>query len=222
MRKLIAFILCALLLMQMPALAAQSAHDLALEQVKVCAFSAEYNNGGRDFVARWTDDIKVYIEGSYTNSDLAFFYSFIKDLADNVPGMPSVSIVNSEGEANVNMYFIKYNQMSSYLDNYTEGNWGYFTFWWNGFGNIDRAKIGIAYDKCDQEARNHLMMEEFIGMLGLANDHYLDSRSILYQKWTTVQKLTEADWIMLRMLYNDKIRSGMKYNEAINVMKNVY
>lgn len=65
------------------------------------------------------------------------------------------------------------------------------------------------------------MMEEFVGALGAANDHYLDQSSILYQLWTTVQKLTDADWLMLRMLYSSRIPAGMAKTEALGIMKTI-
>lgn len=65
-------------------------------------------------------------------------------------------------------------------------------------------------------------MEEFVGLLGLANDHWLDKKSILYQGWTTTQALTDADWNMLRMLYDSRITPGMSRDDALRIMRTIY
>lgn len=196
------------------------AEDLALEQAKICAFSVEYGDGGGQ-VHKWTDPIRVYFSGNYTKEDLAFFYQFIQDMSENVPNCPPISLVNRKEDANVCFYYVRLKEMGTYISGYTEGNWGYFTFWWNGSGDINRMDIGIAYDKTNQKERNHLAMEEFIGGLGLTNDHYLDQKSILYQGWTTVQQPTDADWRMMRMLYDPRIVSGMTKEAALSVMATV-
>lgn len=219
-KRILSLLLVMLTLFPLTALAL-SDHDLAIQQMQVCAFSSEYNDNGRNTLRRWEDPIKVYFSGKFTEGDVAFFHDFIRQLRDNVPDMPSVSIVNDPMEANVNMYFVKLKEMKSVIPSYVEGNWGIFSFsTWDDV--IIRADIGIAYDKCDAKARKHLMMEEFIGMLGLANDHNLDKKSILYQPWTTVQKLTNADWLMLRMHYSRKVRAGMHISEAIPIMETIY
>lgn len=199
---------------------AESSHDLAFRQIEVCAFSAEYG-GHSGSVVKWTGEIRVFFSGKYETEDLAFFYDFIKRLSENVPGLPPVVLVNSEAESNVTVRFVRLSEMPSAVTNYVEGNWGMFTYWYNS-GVIASAEIGIAYDKCDRRARAHLLMEEFIGALGLANDHNLDQNSILYQKWTTVQSLTDADWNMLRMLYDSRVRPDMGREEALRIMRGIY
>ena len=200
---------------------ADSVHELAYKQAEACIFSSEYG-GSFSNAAKWTGQIRVFIGGNYNASDVGFFYTFTKTMAENVPDMPDIVLVNDVDDANVTMYFVKLNEMMNYLDSYTEGNWGYFNCFWNGNHEIYRGRIAIAYDKCDSDARRHLMMEEFIGMLGIGNDHYLDSKSILYQNWTTTQALTSADWNMIRMLYNPQVYAGMSKSAALDVMKNIY
>jgi len=218
-RRIISLILLLVLLLPCCSLA-ESAHELAYRQAEVCAFSAEYGDD-RDCVVKWTDEIRVWFTGNYSAEDLSFFYDFTKQLAERVPGLPPVVLVNSREDSNVEVYFIRLSEMSSVLSGYVEGNWGFFTYWYDNYA-IDDVQIGIAWDVCDSRARNHLMMEEFIGALGISNDHWLDAKSILYQQWTTVQKLTDADWNMLRMLYDSRVTPGMGRQEALRIMRGVY
>lgn len=220
MKRILGAVLALFMLLAFTADAASS-HEIALQQAEACAFSAEYG-GSVGYIRKWVSDVNVYIEGNYNYSDAGFFYSFIKQLSDNVPGMPVINLVNTADEANVRVYFVRLSEMGQVLTSYTEGNWGYFTFWNNGYGEIYTAEIAIAWDVCDSDARRHLLMEEFTGALGIANDHYIDSNSILYQNWTTTQNLTAADWNMLRMVYDPRVTPGMQKDKALRIMESIY
>lgn len=202
---------------------AYSSRDLstALEQFRDCAFSAEYGGNGRDYTVRWEKPIHVYMSGDYTDKDVAFFFRFVMELTQNVPGLPEIRLVNTLEDSNIQMYFAPLDSLHTYISSYTEGNWGYFTFWHSGSG-ITRAKIAISTDVTDQTQRNHLLMEEFVGVLGLANDHYLDKKSILYGKWTETQKLTDADWLMLSFLYDQRFSAGLTWNEIAPSIEALY
>ncbi len=66
------------------------------------------------------------------------------------------------------------------------------------------------------------MMEELTGCLGLANDHNLYRDSILYQPWTTVQSLSEVDWIMLNYLYSPLVSPGDTWNTVERAIRERY
>ena len=51
------------------------------------------------------------------------------------------------------------------------------------------------------------------GSAGRTNDHYYYEDSIVYQPWTTVQQLSDVDWIMLNMLYSPLTYPGMQKQE---------
>lgn len=229
MKRFTAFLLITviILLSCMPAAFAEkirySSSDLrtAFQQFEECAFSAEYGGEGRDYTVRWQKPIAVYFYGNYTNDDLAFFFRFATELTENVPGMPEIRLTTLKDESNVQIYFTKLNKMGDFLSSYTEGNWGYFTFWHSG-NSITRAEIAVATDVTNQKQRYHLIMEEFVGALGLANDHYLNRKSILYGEWTEVQTLTTADWLMLEFLYDTRLSSGQTWRELKPQLEKLY
>ena len=193
----------------------------ALDQFEACAFSAEYGGGGRDYTVRWRDSLNVYFEGNYTDADIAFFYRFVSELTQRIDAIPEIRITADRYDSNVQIYFTSLDQLDDCLSNYTEGNWGYFTYW-NSGAYITDLEIGIATDVTTQRQRNHLPMEEFVGGLGLANDHYLDEDSILYGVWTETQSLTTADWLMIQFLYDDRIPAGLTFNEAKPLIEKYY
>lgn len=228
MKRIFAFLLWIALLLSCisSASAAPSrytSNDLekAFQQFEKCAFSAEYGGEGRDYTVRWQKPIAVYFSGNYTNDDLAFFFRFATELTENISGMPEIRLTTLKDESNVQIYFTKLNKMGDFLSSYTEGNWGYFTFWHSG-NSITRAEIAVATDVTNQKQRYHLIMEEFVGALGLANDHYLNRKSILYGEWTEVQTLTTADWLMLEFLYDTRLSSGQTWRELKPQLEKLY
>lgn len=194
---------------------------LALRQFEACAFSAEYGGDGRNYTVRWEKPIAVYFAGDYTDEDLSFFFRFITELSQTVRGLPEIRLTTDQSQSNVQITFTTLDRMGEYVSNYTEGNWGYFTYW-NMGSSISSLEIAIATDVTTQRQRNHLLMEEFVGGLGLANDHYLDDDSILYGEWTETQSLTTADLLMLCFLYDERISAGRTFNDVQKSIEKYY
>lgn len=197
----------------------REAKSLALECFRICAFGSEYSSS-TDKLCRWTTDIQIYVAGSPTQSDLETLDDFIMECTWRCPDMPKITRVYSASTANVIIYFVPLNTLPDYLSGYTEGNWGYFTYWYNGNHQINSAEIGIATDVTNQYQRNHIIREELFGTFGLGNDHYLYSDSIIYQPWTETQTPSEVDWLMLSMLYHNNVRPGMSAKEACAILEN--
>ncbi len=194
------------------AFTANSAYDARMKALPVfqtCALSAEYPESStqKGHVLRWERSIHIYVSGNPTKQDLKTLNSFLMELALRVPDMPNISITEEEDKANMHIYYVKLAEMDKYIPNYVKGNWGMFHYSYNTY-RLKEAWIGIATDVTNQRSRNHLIKEEIVGALGLFNDHNVYDDSILYQKWTTVQDLSELDWIMLNMLYSPLIKPG--------------
>ncbi len=227
MKRFLAFVLAVILLAAaasaqaeaFSASTAQEARTKALEAFDVCALSMEYPDAGaqQGHLIRWNEGIRIYIHGSPARKDLEMIDKMLLNLALRVPDLPNITLVSSQERSNVQFYFVPLNQLKDYMPNYVEGNWGYFHLNYNNW-MIREAQVGIATDVTDQEARNHLIQEEFTGALGLLNDHYLYSDSILYQPWTTVQQPSEVDWLMLNILYSPLLSPGMEKNKIHSVL----
>lgn len=189
---------------------AQQAQSQALQLMHVCGFGSEYQ-GSRDALVRWDTPIRIYVGGKPTKADLNTLDTFLMQLAAYVPGLPNITRVSNESSANMKIYFVPLRQLGQYVPGYVSGNWGMFHYNYTSW-RITNAEIGIATDKTNQKSRNHLIKEEIVGALGLANDHDSYSDSILYQPWTTTQELSEVDWMMLNMLYHPDVYPGMTWN----------
>lgn len=184
----------------------------AMDLLDICAFSAEYNSDDRNYLIRWENPLQVYVGGDPSGADIEFMEQFFTQLQLRVPLFPGISFTSDKEASNVQFYFVPLDKMDDYITNYTEGNWGYVTYWWSNY-RMSGIEIGIATDVTTQKERNHLIMEEFINGSGISNDHYVYSDSITYQEWTTVQSPSELDWAMLNLIYSDFAYAGMDKDE---------
>ena len=224
MKKLLSILLLSVLLCS-SALAAsefnpsssREAKQLGLECFKLCAFGAEYNSS-TSLLTRWEETVKIYVEGSPSKADMETLDDFMEECSWKCPNMPALERVYDKTKANIVLYYGPLNTLTQHIDNYTEGNWGYFTYWYSDYRRV-RGQIVIATDVTNQKQRNHLLKEELVGVLGLSNDHKMYTDSILYAPWTETQQLSEVDWIMLNMLYHRTVACGMSSDNACALLQ---
>ncbi len=230
MKKLLCAALCIALVLSFAANAevfsastAYEARTKALTVFDTCAFTVEYPgaNSSQGHITRWDSSIHVYIGGNPSWQDTKLIQNFIMELQLRVPSMPNITLVSRAQDSNMQIYFVPLNQMASYVPGYVSGNWGMFHFSYNSW-RITEAQIGIATDVTNQRQRNHLIMEEIVGALGLTNDHYYYEDSIVYQPWTEVQQLSDVDWIMLNMLYSPLVYPGIQKQELHTIFLNAW
>ena len=202
---------------------AEQARRLALDCLMVCGFSQEYGFDGSEDntskLCRWKDTLRICVSGNPGGQDLAELNEFIMECATHCPNLPNIRIVNDPGQANVTLWYGPLDQMKDHVSYYVEGNWGYFSYRYDGGFNNTLGEIAIATDVNTQESKNHLLREELVGVLGLTNDHDLYSDSILYSEWTTTQELSDVDWLMLNMLYDRDLKPGMSAGEARAILE---
>ncbi len=86
-------------------------------------------------------------------------------------------------------------------------------------GDIKSGAIAIGTD-IPEAQRRHCILEELVQVLGLANDacHY---RPSLFCEDDHVVAMTDADEMLLRALYDRRIRSGMPREEALPIIRTV-
>lgn len=190
----------------------------ALALFRQCAFRPEYLDGSEGHLIRWENEITLWVGGSPTREDLACLDGFLRDLNAKVPGLPPCRRVRQDSGAALRLWFIPEHMMHFYLSDFVDGNWGFFKCNLAQY-RIISARVVIASDVTNQEERNHLIQEELVGALGLPGDHLVYSDSILYERWTTVQSLSEVDWRMLNLLYSPSVSPGMKEEEAVAALK---
>lgn len=193
----------------------------ALDYFREIAFTGEYGSQ-TDEIRKWTRRIRVSVQGKPTKDDLAALQRAMDGL-NATKGFPGIYLVGSADAAKANMtvWFVPLDQMSSVFTQYVKGNWGYFYTNWDDTG-ITEATVAIATDVTDQQARTHLIQEEVLQSTGLMQDSNSYPKSIYYGQWTTVQQPMPLDWELLRMLYMPGIRQYMSEKDAMDYLEKYY
>ncbi len=191
----------------------KTASRKALELFHLCAFFPEYGPVKEQPLTRWENEIRIWAGGSPTREDLQVLDDFIAQLQERVPGLPDIRRVRQDTQSDIRIWFVPGYMLPHYVKDYVDGNWGFFHTE-HPDGRIVSARIGIAADLTEQEDRDHLILEELVGALGLPGDHTLYTDSILYDGWTLSPALGDVDWRMLNMLYDSAVRPGMSWPEA--------
>lgn len=180
-----------------------------------CAFHPEYGEEERvGKLQRWESEITYWIGGTPTQEDRAVLTAFLAQLEEKVPDLPKFRKVSRDTDAALRLWFIPQYMMGYYLEGYIDGNWGFFRYTVSR-DRIISARIGIASDSTEQEDRNHLILEELTGALGLPGDHNVYLDSILYDRPSSVQALSDVDWRMLNLLYSPALTPGMTEQQAV-------
>ncbi len=226
MRRILCFLLALLLALPVAAGAvtfspkdAYEARQQALALFRTCGMSGEYGDS-RDFVIRWAEPIRIYVDGSPSRKDLQTIDDFLLELACRVPEMPPISRVDSEARANMVIHFCRTSRFGDYLTMYESNLIGCFTVYYNN-SRINRAVVCIATD-ISQSDRVSTILEEITGALGLCNDHTLYTDSILHNDYNTAMKLSEVDWMMLNILYSSHVQPGYTYDQVADAINAFY
>lgn len=203
--------------LSMPEVHAELSVSEIQEAFTSSAFNSEYgDNVGK--IRRWAKPIKIFIEGAATKEDLTTIENFAELLNLRVNGLPQVSFTKKKANANLRITFAPLDELSALEPSYVPGNWGFCLYWYDENYCLTEARVLIASDVTTQEARNHLLLEEIVGSLGLTNDIDTHPDSIIYQPWTTTQHLSELDWELLDLLYDARLKPGMTLKKVKNAL----
>jgi hypothetical protein len=193
----------------LPALNAKA--QVALDYFLAVALNSEYHGAeGKGIIKRWEQPITFEVTGKYTKKDMQCIDNFIKALS-TVEGIPPVS--RAEKDGNNKLYFVTLDELAGVCPGYVSGNWAYTTAYWLDY-KMDSTLSGVAIDVTNQKQRNHLIIERLTDSLGLLDDVNKYPDSIFYDKWTETQKLSDLDWLLIRMLYSPAVKAGMGAEEA--------
>lgn len=212
-RRKLALILLALAMAGLAAGVKKPVGPEVREAFAATAFSVEYGGKG-GALRRWAAPIRYQVLGSPGAEDLAALDGFVSQLREKVKGLPGITGADGGSEPNLLVHFAPLNELPALDPAYVPGNWGFFSFHYNSRQELIKGRVLIASDVTSQRERNHLLMEEITGVLGLTNDHSGPEDSILYQPWTTTQGLSALDWELLSLLYSEKLSPGMDFARA--------
>ena len=188
-----------------------------LDYYKEVALDAEF--GSRDGkVHKWTEAISLYV---YPGVDADKYMDFIEahlETLNGIEGFPGVSLTDDIDAAGLTLEFVSYERMKELLGSDGQGSqdaYGYVNVsWYNIDCRIFKGRIYIVREADSSEADvRHTIIEETTQAMGLMNDSVKDSRSIFYQGYSIVDRLSDVDLILLKIHYSDRVKGGMVYEE---------
>jgi len=186
---------------------------------EVC-LDAEYSDSGNpSLLQKWCDKIYYTVHGEPTGDDLAVLETFAQQL-NTMKGFPGICEAENPGETNLNIYFCTRDEMISRMGDWTRGLDGAVTFWYNN-NMIYDATICIRTD-LNQHLRNSVILEELYNGLGPIQDTSLRPDSLIYAGFSEPQDLTEADTLILRLLYHPWMVCGMDADQCERVIRAIY
>ncbi len=188
--------------------------DEALTYFQEIAAFSEFK--GAKPITKWTKDVRIQVHGELTDSDRATLNDLLT-FYNQIDGMPRLDLV--ESQPNVNLYFVPSKEMKQYIQDYVQGNLGFFEVFWNGGFEIYAATITISSDRTGLLDRNHLIWEELSQCLGLMNDSYQYQNSIFQQDYSVVQHPSALDFALMRMLYNPVVSAGDRGDRAVQALR---
>lgn len=178
------------------------------------ALGAEYGSSDSS-IHKWDDDIRIKVKGSPTDEDMETLEDVIEELDRLTTGITLETVF---WNPDIKIHFASVDRFVFIEPNYVPGNMGFFWAWWDGTGELYKARILIARDRITQEERSHLIREELTQCLGMMNDSGRFEESIFYQGWTDVQDYAEIDRAVISILYDPRIRPGMDRQEVEDIL----
>lgn len=186
--------------------------------------NTEYSTGTGDstLVQRWDIPISYRIVGECTLEDQQVLDGIFAEL-NSVYGFPGVSKAQEYEEPNLYIYFEGREELHDRFLDFVQGEYvdGVTRYWYyEDTNNIYTGTIGYWKDMTEQ-VRKSVLLEEVINCLGLG-DTVLREDSIVYQYGSEITTLSDMDWLILKLLYNPRIRCGMGVVECEEIIRELY
>lgn len=196
---------------------------LTEEQKYFCevALSSEF---GKKYhkVRKWNKDIHIFVTGvpsPYLEKELREVLSELNAMISDI----QLVLVKKPEQANIKLLFgaaEDYVNMENHARSRVKDNWGLVYVFPNWRGEIKHGTLYIdVFRAKDEVAQRHLLREELTQSLGLLNDSWAHRESIFYQGWTTTTHYSDLDRKMIKMLYDERIKPGMKFKKVVDVLQ---
>lgn len=193
------------------------------ESFNEVVLNIEYGDENTDSqtVRKWNRKIFYTISGDATQEDFHVLEGFFEEL-NAIEGFPGIYPAPVALFANLTIHFYDAEDFIANMGEFIsyEDADGAAAYWYTNSGQIRQAKIGYRTDTA-QNIRNSVLLEELVNALGLG-DSSLRTDSIVYQGSSTTQSLSDMDWIILKLLYSTKMKSGMNQEECEAVIKQIF
>ena len=193
--------------------------DVILYFNEVC-LDAEFSTAGDPSkLQKWTEPIAYYIEGDYTEEDLATLFGFV-DWLNSLEGFPGMYPVYEYSISDLDIFFCPKEQMIETLGENFWGCDGGVTFWYSNH-EIYEETVCIRND-IGQYVRNSVIMEELYNGMGPVQDSWLREDSLIYAGYSEPQGVSEIDELIMKLLYHPAMKCGMNQEQCEAVIRELY
>lgn len=196
-----------------------------VDQFNAVVFIHEHGKTGKEAkpLVKWAGPIRVIPTGTFKTEDFQHLEKTLKRVA-RLTGLdiqlPDLKNTKSwpafHKKANIRINFLSAAELAKKVERSTINCQGKFGV--NKKFEIVRAQILIPNDR--PEKTHHCLVEETVQVLGLTNDTTLLDDSIFNEKSDRLS-LSVADQILLKALYDQRLKPGMRKDEAQGVVREV-
>ena len=201
-----------------------SADQVVLYFTEVCLDVESALDVYTPVIHKWERPIYCAAFGKGTEEDLEVMNGFLK-LVNAIPGFPGMYGVADSKDANLAMNFFGWKDFAENVKKLgmDPSDLGGVTFpVWDEQTN--EITFIVIYYRSDltQERRSPILLHELFQSLGIFQDTRLRTESINYEYGTTVSKLTDIDLLILKLLYDPKIKCGMDAVQCEYIIRELY
>lgn len=195
-----------------------------IEYFNEVVLNLEYTDGTGDatLVQKWLFPIYYNVYGNPTDEDLAVLNDLFAQL-NAVAGFPGIYPVSGMVQENLSISFFSPDVFRDEFSSVVNGEdaYGATQFWYYTDTNeLYHGRIGHRTD-IPQTERSSIIVEEIINTLGIT-DTVLREDSIVYQYSNENLTLSDVDWVILKLLYDPAIESGMDKDACEAVIRQLY
>ena len=191
---------------------------------EMVVFGSEYDPKlASKAIAKWQSPIRLAIQGKPGDRHLEFLGRHAATLS-NLTGL-SIELVKPGEVANITIAFVPRAKMSKIqiggvpqdmIERLAAPGGCYFISWQKPVGTIIGAAIVVNTDR-DNAMVNHCMLEELTQSLGMPNDTDV-LRPSIFSDNDHLYELSRSDTIVVRTLYDPRLRSGMPKIESLKIV----
>mgnify|MGYP000052294698 CR=1 FL=1 len=197
-----------------------------LQQFDVIIFGEEAGHDERsDKIIRWEQSLRIRVVGEAT----ALNNKILRRHANTLQGLTNRSIrfvTGTDEPENVRVVFVAAMEMANLpgvpvdqkmLNLLAAPRGCYFLSFPDQHGEIGRSIIVVNAER-DTESTYHCLLEELIQSMGIPNDSDLIRPSVFSDK-DKLTKITRSDEVLIRTLYDPRMRTGMDKTEALDTAR---
>ncbi|MBQ4253569.1 MAG: DUF2927 domain-containing protein [Erysipelotrichaceae bacterium] len=184
---------------------------------------SEYRGSHDELLHKWNKPITYHYDPEISKTTASLIDTFFRKLNRELP-LKGVSRTEEPLKANVRIYFLKpeeiYRRVGKQVNYENADGITLYTFS-NRTGEIISGKVYYNIDM-KRSIRKSVIREELVNLMGLGNDTVLRKDSILYQYSSDNEEPSPIDWLIMKLLYDERMKCGMNHSQCEEIIRELY